>query len=90
MCQEHDHSACGGDCGGCQSKCEHTPMEELTALMKYLTGRNSAYVRQLAGLAAHLEKNGNQSAYQQVMAAVSDFEKGSLRLSVVLASLEHQ
>ena len=27
-------------------------------------------------------------AYEQVMAAVSDFEKGNLRLSMVLASLD--
>ena len=86
----HEQSACSGDCGGCQSKCEHTPMEELTALMKYITGPNAAYIRQLAGLAAELEKAGDHTAYAQVMAAVSDFEKGSLRLSVVLASLEHQ
>ena len=65
-------------------------MEELTALMKYITGPNAAYIRQLAGLAAELEKAGDHTAYAQVMAAVSDFEKGSLRLSVVLASLEHQ
>jgi hypothetical protein len=35
-----------------------------------------------------LEKLGSHSAYEQVMAAVSDFEKGNLRLSAVLASLD--
>ena len=39
---QHEQTACSGDCGGCQSKCEHTPMEELTALMKYITGPNAA------------------------------------------------
>ena len=31
----HDHShECGSECGSCCSGCSHTPMEELTALMK--------------------------------------------------------
>ena len=42
----------------------------------------------LADLAKQLEKLGNRVAYEQVMAAVSDFEKGNMRLSVVLSSLD--
>lgn len=85
----HDHShECGGNCGSCASGCGHTPMEELTALMKYMANHNAAHARELAALAAQLEKAGNHMAYEQVMAAVSDFEKGNLRLSAVLASLE--
>ena len=64
----HDHDHCHSDCGSCQSKCEHTPMEELLALMKYMANHNAAY--------------------EQVMAAVSDFEKGNMRLAMVLKSLE--
>ena len=63
-------------------------MEELVALMKYMAGHNAAHARELADLAVQLEKAGNHMAYEQVMAAVSDFEKGNLRLSAVLASLE--
>ena len=37
---------------------------------------------------SHLLLIGSHAAYEQVMAAVSDFEKGNMRLSVVLASLE--
>lgn len=84
---DHDH-ACAHDCGSCASQCEHTPMEELTALMQYMVGHNAAHARELAELASQLEKNGNHVAYEQVMAAVSDFEKGNLRLSAVLASLK--
>ncbi len=85
----HDHSHdCGGQCGGCQSTCQHTPMEELTALMKYMVGHNAAHAKELADLAGRLEEAGNHVAYEQVMAAVSDFEKGNMRLSVVLASLQ--
>lgn len=84
---DHDHD-CTHNCGSCASQCEHTPMEELTALMQYMVGHNAAHARELAELASQLEKNGNHVAYEQVMAAVSDFEKGNLRLSAVLASLK--
>ena len=84
---DHDHS-CSGSCQGCASQCEHTPMEELMALMKYMVGHNAAHAKELADLAVQLEKAGSHSAYEQVMAAVSDFEKGNMRLSVVLSSLE--
>lgn len=70
----HDHS--------------HAPMEELVALMKYMVGHNAAHAKELADLASQLEKAGSHAAYEQVMAAVSDFEKGNMRLQVVLASLQ--
>ena len=86
---EHTHSHdCNHNCAGCAASCDHTPMEELVALMKYMAGHNAAHARELADLAVQLEKAGNRVAYEQVMAAVSDFEKGNMRLSVVLASLE--
>ena len=86
---EHSHShGCSGSCGSCQSQCEHTPLEELMALMKYMVGHNASHAKELADLAAQLEKIGSHAAYEQVMAAVSDFEKGNMRLSVVLSSLE--
>ena len=87
--EHHDHSHdCGGQCQSCASKCEHTPMEELMALMKYMVGHNAAHAKELADLAVQLEKAGSHVAYEQVMAAVSDFEKGNMRLSAVLASLD--
>ena len=84
----HDHDHCHSDCGSCQSKCEHTPMEELMALMQYMVGHNTAHANELAELAKQFQVAGNHSAYEQVMAAVSDFEKGNMRLSVVLSSLK--
>ena len=86
---DHHHSHdCAGSCGHCHTPCEHTPMEELLALMKYMVGHNAAHAKELADLAAQLEQAGSHAAYEQVMAAVSDFEKGNMRLSVVLSSLE--
>ena len=88
---EHTHSHdCAGHCHSCASQCEHTPMEELMALMKYMVGHNASHAKELADLAAQLEKIGSHTAYEQVMAAVSDFEKGNMRLSVVLASLQSE
>ena len=85
----HDHShECSHECGSCGGNCQHTPMEELVALMKYMVGHNAAHAKELADLAVQLEKAGSPAAYEQIMAAVSDFEKGNMRLSVVLASLD--
>lgn len=67
---------------------DHTPMEELVALMKYMAGHNAAHARELADLANQLREAGNADAYEQVMAAVADFEQGNARLSAVLSGLE--
>ena len=84
---EHSHE-CSHDCHSCGSACQHTPMEELLALMKYMVSHNAAHAKELADLAAQLDKAGSHMAFEQVMAAVSDFEKGNMRLSMVLASLD--
>ena len=84
---EHSHE-CSGACSSCAGKCAHTPMEELLALMQYMVNHNAAHAKELADLAAQLEKAGNHAAFEQVMAAVSDFEKGNMRLSMVLAGLK--
>ena len=86
----HEHTHCPGACGGCQQPCEATPMEELLALMKYMTGHNASHVREMADLAVQLDRAGSHVAYEQVMAAVADFEKGNMRLAAVLASLENK
>ena len=91
---DHDHHHhnhdCSCGCGGCGGGCEHSPMEELVALMKYMVGHNAAHAKELAELAAKLQEAGSRTAYEQVMAAVSDFEKGNMRLSMVLAALDVQ
>lgn len=88
---EHTHSHdCAGHCHSCEGTCQHTPMEELVALMKYMVGHNAAHAKELADLAHQLENAGNHMAYEQTMAAVSDFEKGNMRLSMILASLDEK
>ncbi len=85
---EHTHSHCESGCASCATPCQHTPMEELTALMQYMVNHNAAHARELAGLAQQIKDAGNPVACEQVMAAVADFEKGNLRLSAILASLK--
>ena len=85
---DHDHDHCTSDCGTCQGHCQPTPMQELMALMQYMVGHNASHARELAELAKQFQAVGNHAAYEQVMAAVSDFEKGNMRLSVVLNSLK--
>ena len=55
--------------------------------MKYMIGHNAAHAKELADLAVQLDKAGNHMAFEQVMSAVSDFEKGNMRLSMVLNSM---
>ena len=83
---EHSHD-CAQGCASCGGGCSHTPREELLALMKYMANHNAAHAAELAQLAKQLEQAGEKAAYEQVMAAVSDYEKGNMRLSLVLASL---
>lgn len=80
QCEAHDH-----DCGACGA-CD--PMQETLALMQYMVGHNAAHARELEELAKKLGELGNKTASEQVLAAVSEFEKGNLRLSTVLASLK--
>ena len=81
---DHCHEGCGHDCAGCASA---DPKAELVALMKYMVGHNAAHANELAQLAGKLKDMGETVAYDQVMHAVSDFEKGNMRLSTVLAAL---
>ena len=81
---DHCHEGCGHDCASCASA---DPKAELIALMKYMVGHNAAHANELAQLAGKLKDMGENVAYDQVMLAVSDFEKGNMRLSTVLAAL---
>lgn len=85
---EHTHDHCDGhDCTACVGCGTHDGMEELKALMKYMVGHNAAHANELANLAKQLDDAGQHTAFEQVMMAVCDFEKGNLRLSTVLQSL---
>ena len=84
-CHNHDHSH-DHHCGGC-GHCQHTPMEELVALVKYMVGHNTAHAEELAQLAQKLDDAGNHSAYRRIMDAVVSFDMGNATLSAVLEDL---
>ena len=84
----HDHGCpgaahCHSDCNSCISD----PRAEVIALMKYMVNHNTAHANELAQLAGRLREMGDAMACEQVMQAVSDYEKGNMRLSTVLAAL---
>ena len=83
----HDHECSHGGCGGCGHH-EHTPMDELLALMKYMVGHNAAHAKELAELAVKLDEAGSHAAYHKVMDAVACFEKGNEMLAEVLKEQE--
>ena len=65
----------------------HAPMDELLALMKYMTGHNAAHAKELAELAYKLDEVGSHMAYHKVMDAVACFEQGNGMLAEVLHDL---
>ena len=73
---EHDHHH------------SHTPMEELLALMKYMTGHNAAHAKELTDLAVKLDEAGSHASYNKVMDAVACFEQGNAMLAEVLVELD--
>ena len=88
---EHAHShGCPGaaNCGSDCKSCDVDPKAELMALMQYMVNHNAAHANELAQLAGRLKDMGDPTGYEQVMQAVSDFEKGNMRLSTVLAAMK--
>ena len=86
----HEHPACPG-AANCSSNCNGCPSDpraEVIALMKYMVNHNTAHANELATLAGRLREMGDATACDQVLQAVSDFEKGNMRLSTVLAAMQ--
>ena len=80
----HDHGCEPSQCASCAG-CD--PRAELVALMNYMVKHNASHANELVTLAGKLRDMGDTTAAAQVMEAVSDFEKGNMRLSAVLAAL---
>ena len=64
-----------------------TPMEELLVLMKYLVMHNDAHAQEVADLAQQLLSAGKNTAYDQIMDAVSDFDMVNAKLAAILHNL---
>ena len=75
--EEHSH----------QPNADATPLEELLVLMKYLVSHNDAHAQEVADLARELLSAGKNTAYDQVMDAVSDFDMVNAKLAAILSQL---
>lgn len=64
-----------------------TPMEELLTLMRYLVSHNDAHAQEVADLAKELLVAGQNTAYDEIMDAVSDFDMVNAKLDAVLCRL---
>ena len=81
---EHSHecvSACGNS-GECKN--------ETVALLSYMLDHNEHHAAELDQMADNLQKLGMDVAAKQIREAVSDFQKGNLRLSLALTTVKEQ
>ena len=67
-----------------------TPLEEMLALMRYMVRHNDAHAQEVAELAQELLGAGKETAYHQIMDAVSDFDMVNAKLSAVLDRLNSE
>ena len=64
-----------------------TPLEELLVMMRYLVSHNDAHAQEVANLAGELMAAGKNSAYDEIMDAVSDFDMVNAKLAAILSKL---
>ena len=64
-----------------------TPLEELLVMMKYLVSHNDAHAQEVADLARELMAAGKDVAYDEIMAAVSEFDMVNAKLAAILNKL---
>lgn len=66
---------------------EARPLDQLYALMRYMTGHNADHTRELETLAGQLKDAGNEEAYALTMEGVRFFDQGNAVLSKALEKL---
>ena len=67
-----------------------TPLEELLVLMKYLVSHNDAHAQEVADLARELMSAGKNTAYDEIMDTVADFDMVNAKLAAILERLSHE
>ena len=79
--QGHDHcgSCEGGDC-----------KKETIALLTYMLQHNEHHAAELDQMADNLEKMGLASSARTIKEAVSDFQKGNMRLGLALTLVKEE
>ena len=64
-----------------------TPIDELLTMLKYLVKHNDAHAQEVADLARELQVAGRDTAYDEIMDAVSDFDMVNAKLAAILEKL---
>ena len=64
-----------------------TPLEELLVMMKYLVSHNDAHAQEVADLARELMRAGKNTAYDEIMDTVADFDMVNAKLAAILNQL---
>ena len=67
-----------------------TPLEELLVLMKYLVSHNDAHAQEVADLARELMSAGKNTAYDEIMDTVADFDMVNAKLAAILDQLAQE
>lgn len=81
---EHNHT-CGSDCQN-SSDCKN----ETVALLSYMLDHNEHHAAELDQMADNLAKLGMDTAAKQIKEAVSEFQKGNLRLGLALTTVKEE
>ncbi|MBQ8971757.1 MAG: cobalt transporter [Clostridia bacterium] len=67
---------------------EGKPIDELVALMKYMTEHNAAHTHELEDLAHEVQHAGQNAAHDDIMKAVRFFNQGNEALRLALSKLQ--
>ena len=67
-----------------------TPLEELLVLMKYLVSHNDAHAQEVADLARELMSAGKNTAYDEIMDTVADFDMVNAKPAAILDQLARE
>lgn len=85
---DHSHGHCHENCSSCNSNCD--PKKEAQALLTYMLQHNEHHAAELDQMAANLAKLGLEDSAKQIREAVTDFQKGNMRLSLALTLMKEQ
>ncbi len=84
----HDHDHCHDNCESCSNGCD--PKKEAQAVLTYMLQHNEHHAAELDQMAANLDKLGLADSAKQIREAVSEFQKGNMRLSLALTLMKDQ
>lgn len=83
----HEHTHGDGHCGSCESgDCKN----ETVALLTYMLQHNEHHAAELDQMADNLKKLNMDAAAKTIKEAVSDFQKGNMRLGLALTLVKEE